>query len=180
MLTTYLSSICILQNFFLQENRKTPRFQKSTFFDDLARLPLAAKNLNVPQRQGQDQHNKVSQTPTSQICSSHTITPQIKNKLRPCPKCMSPSNVSNSHKGHCQCQNQRCGLSFCPACLRDTQQHALSGECNGLSTALEKRLATHKSGKDIVGSKKTKDRLKRLWQKLHLTIIFVKSFHYWY
>ncbi|XP_067047371.1 F-box only protein 43-like [Acropora muricata] len=144
-----------------KENRGTPHFQKSTSFED-TRFPLAGINFNIPQRQGQDQHSKVSETSTTQIYSSHTITPQIKNKLRPCPKCMSPSNISNSQNGHCQCQNQKCGLSFCPACLRDTQQHALLGECNGLSTALEKRLAPHKSGKDIVGSKKTKDRLKRL------------------
>ena len=179
MLTTYLSSICILQNFFLQENSGTPNFQKSISFDDLPRFPLAGRNLNIPQRQGQDQRSKVSETSTTQIYSSHTITPKSENKLRPCPKCMSPSNVSNSQNGHCQCQNQKCGLSFCPACLRDTQQHALSGECHGL-TALEKRPAPRKSGKDIVGSKKTKDRLKRLWQNLHLIIIFVKSFHSWY
>ena len=162
MLTTYLSSICILQNFFLQENRGTLNFQKSTSFDDPTRFPLAGINLNIPQRQGQDQRNKVSETPTSQICSSYTITPQINNKLRPCPKCMSPSNISNSQNGHCQCQNQKCGLSFCPVCLRDTRQHALSGECHGLLTALENRPAPRKSGKDTVGSKKTKGRLKRL------------------
>ena len=145
----------------MQENRGTPRFQNSISNDNLTRFPLRGINLKLSQRQGQDQQNKVSETPKSQICGSHSITPQIKNERRPCPKCTSPLNVSNSHNGDFQCQ--KCGLRFCPRCLRYTEQHVKSKKCYGLSTApSEQRLGPRKSGKDIVGHKKTKDRLRRL------------------
>lgn len=138
-----------------KENHGTPRYQNSTSNDNLRRLPFSQVNLNSHQREGQDQPNKVPATPVSQLCRSHSITPQIKNELRPCPKCTSPSTVSKSHKGHFQCRNQKCGVKFCPTCLRYTEQHVKSKICYGLSTA-------QKSEKDIIGRKKSRDRLRRL------------------
>lgn len=156
-------------NFFSQENCGTPRFQNSSSYDDVTTFPLREINLKLSQRQGQDQQNKASKTPKSQICSSHSITPQIKDELRPCPKCTSPSTISKSHNGHFQCQ--KCGLRFCPTCLRYTEQHVKSKKCYGLSTAQFERLGPRKCEKDIVGHKKTKYRLKRLWWKLHSIMI---------
>lgn len=149
------SIFCEFLNFVLQENHGTPCYQNLTSNDNLPRLPFSQINLNSHQRQGQDQPNKVPATPVSQLCRSHSITPQIKNELRPCPKCTSPSTVSKSHKGHFQCRNQKCGLKFCPTCLRYTEQHVKSKICYGLSTA-------QKSEKDIIGRKKSRDRLRRL------------------
>ena len=155
-------------NFFSQENCGTPRFQNSSSYDDVTTFPLRELNLKLSQRQGQDQQNKASKTPKSQICSCHSITPQTNNELRPCPKCTSPSTVSKSHNGHFQCQ--KCGLRFCPTCLRSTEQHVESKKCYGLSTAQFERLGPRKCEKEIVGHKKTKYRLRRLW-KLHSIII---------
>ncbi|XP_015751586.1 PREDICTED: uncharacterized protein LOC107331503 isoform X2 [Acropora digitifera] len=138
-----------------RENHGTPYYQNSTSYDNLPRFPLSQLNLNSCQRQGQDQPNKVPATPMPQICSSHSITPQIKNERRPCPKCTSPSTVSKSHKGHFQCRNQKCGLKFCPTCLRYTEQHVKAKICYGLSAA-------QKSEKDIICRKKSRDRLRRL------------------
>lgn len=143
-----------------KENCKTPRFQNSSSYDDLTRFSLREINLKLSQRQGQDHQSKASETPKSQICSSHSITPQIKDELRPCPKCTSPSTVSKSHNGHFQCQ--KCGLRFCPTCLRYAEQHVKSKKCYGLSTAQFERLGPRKCEKDIVGHKKTKYRLRRL------------------
>lgn len=137
-----------------KENHGTPRYQNLTSNDNLPRLTFSQVNLNSHQRQSQDQPNKVPATPVSQLCRSHSITPQIKNGLRPCPKCTSPSTVSKSHKGHFQCRNQKCGVKFCPTCLRYTEQHVKSKICYGLSTA-------QKSDKDIIGRKKSRDRLRR-------------------
>lgn len=149
-----------------KENHGTPYYQNSTSYDNLPRFPLSQLNLNSCQRQGQDQPNKVPVTPMPQICSSHSITPQIKNELRPCPKCTSPSTVSKSHNGHFQCRNQKCGLKFCPTCLRYTEQHVKSKICYGLSAA-------QKSEKDIIGRKKSRERLRRLWWKLRSIMITV-------
>lgn len=138
-----------------KENHGTPRYKNSTSNDNLPRLPFSQINLNSHQREGPDQPNKVPVTPISQLCRSHYITPQIKNELRPCPKCTSPSTVSKSHKGHFQCRNQKCGVKFCPTCLRYTEQHVKSKICYGLSTA-------QKSEMDIIGRKMSRDRLRRL------------------
>ena len=167
------SVFCWFLNFFSQENCGTPRFQNSSSYDYLTRFPLRGINLKLSQRQGQDQQNKASETPKSQICSSHSITPQIKDELRPCPKCTSPSTVSKSHKGHFKCQ--KCGLRFCPTCLRYAEQHVKSKKCYGLSTAQSERQGPRKCGKDIVGHKKTRDRLRRLW-KFHSIIIIIIKF----
>ena len=45
-------------------------------------------------------------------------------------------------------------------CLRYTKQHVESKKCYGLSSAPSERLGPGKSEKDIVGHKKTKDRLR--------------------
>ena len=148
------SIFCEFLNFFLQENHGTPRYQNLTSNDNLPRLSFSQVNLNSHQRQSQDQPNKVPATPVSQLCRSHSII-IIKNGQRPCPKCTSPSTVSKSHKGHFQCRNQKCGVKFCPTCLRYTEQHVKSKICYGLSTA-------QKSDKDIIGRKKSRDRLRRL------------------
>ena len=171
---TMQSVFCWFLNFFSQENCETPRFQNSSSYDDVTRSSLREINLKLSQRQGQDHQSKASETPKSQICSSHSITPQIKDELRPCPKCTSPSTVSKSHNGHFQCQ--KCGLRFCPTCLRYAEQHVKSKKCYGLSTAQSERLGPRKCGKDIVGHKKTRDRLRHLWWKLHSIIIIIVTF----
>ena len=170
---TMQSVFCWFLNFFSQENCETPRFQNSSSYDDLTRFSLRGINLKLSQRQGQDHQNKASEIPKSQICSSHSITPQINNELRPCPKCTSPSTISKSHNGHFQCQ--KCGLRFCPTCLRYAEQHQKSKKCYGLSTAQSEQLGPRKCGKDIVGHKKTRDRLRRLWWKFHSLILLLNS-----
>lgn len=145
-----------------KENQRTSLYQKSTSYTDVARLPFKTINLNTLHEHKQDLQKEVTETPHSQICS-HPPTRQIRNELRPCPKCTSPSSTSFSHKGHFQCQ--KCGLRFCSVCLRDTAQHGNGKQCDGLSTITsrpDQRLRSRTSGKDIVGSKKVKDRVRRL------------------
>ncbi|KAK2559990.1 hypothetical protein P5673_017574 [Acropora cervicornis] len=164
-LLDFIVVLCSLQIWLCQlqmekENCGTPHFQNSSSYDEVTTFPLREINLKLSQRQSQDQQNKASKTPKSQICSCHSITPQTNNELRPCPKCTSPSTVSKSHNGHFQCQ--KCGLRFCPTCLRYTEQHVKSKKCYGLSTAQFERLGPRKCEKNIVGHKKTKYRLRRL------------------
>jgi hypothetical protein len=83
--------------------------------------------------------------------------------FRPCPKCSSPSNYAKVLDGHCHCQ--RCGLEFCPTCLKDSRYHR-ERTCRGLENPqekIEKRTKSRKKGKDnIVGSRKNKERMRRL------------------
>lgn len=112
---------------------------------------------------GHNEQDKATATPELQICR-HPVSRQTLIELRPCPKCTSPSNLSKTQEGHCQCQ--KCGLRFCSVCLRDTEHHLTGKQCDGLSiapsTRTDHRLRSRKPGKDIVGSKKSKDRVRRL------------------
>jgi len=145
-----------------KENRGLPLSLKSTYFDDLARLPLQSISLNKPHQRSYDDLDKA--TATTDLPFSHPQISRPLSELRPCPKCTSPSNSSNIQEGHCQCQ--KCGLRFCSVCLRDSEQHTSDNRCDGLSiapsTRTDQRLRSRKPGKDIVGSKRSKDRVRRL------------------
>lgn len=126
------------------------------------RLPLKSINLNIPHKK---EHNGlILASASSELQIQHyPVTRQAGNELRLCPKCTSPSNLSKTQEGHCTCQ--KCGLRYCSVCLRDTAQHTASKKCDGLSTGPSRndsRLRSRIPGKDIVGSKRTKDRLRRL------------------
>lgn len=81
---------------------------------------------------------------------------------RPCPKCSSPSTI-HVHDGYCQCQ--RCELKYCAKCLRDMSRHS-ERECKGLDEPHDKRekrtRQRRKAMDQVVGSKQTKDRMRRL------------------
>lgn len=128
--------------------------------DDLARLPLKSLNVNKLTARSIDQVDKGLMTP---VCS-HPISSQTTIELRPCPKCTSPSSLSKTGEGHSQCQ--KCGLRFCSVCLRDSDNHQNGNQCDGLSLVsagrTDQRQRSKKPGKDIVGSKKSKDRVRRL------------------
>ena len=134
--------------------------------EELTRLPLSEVNSNERLRSKsslRDGREQDKQTPASTAICHHPVSTQSLIELRPCPKCTSPSNCSRTQEGHCQCQ--KCGLRFCSVCLRDTTQHATGVKCDGLSVMLEgpsRRLRSRKSSKDIVGSKKSKERVRRL------------------
>ena len=133
---------------------------KSKSADDLTRLPLKSVNVNKPSTQSVNQVDKVTVTP---VCP-HPVSSQMVITLRPCPKCTSPSSLSRTQEGHSQCQ--KCGLRFCSVCLRDSDHHQNGSQCDGLpviaSGRTDQRLRSKKPGKDIVGSKKSKDRVRRL------------------
>ncbi|XP_078384252.1 uncharacterized protein LOC144666744 [Oculina patagonica] len=133
---------------------------KSVSDDDLTRLPLKSLNVNKHSTRSIDQVDKGAMTP---VCP-HPISSQTTIQLRPCPKCTSPSSLSKTQEGHSQCQ--KCGLRFCSACLRDSDQHQNGNQCDGLplvsSERTDQRQRSKKPGKDVVGSKKSKDRVRRL------------------
>lgn len=136
-----------------------PTSQRSSS-NNLKGFPLKSVDINKPEK-------KISKLPaldnqiTTPVCS-HPASQQTL-ELRPCPKCISPSYLSQT-QGHCQCQ--KCGLRFCSVCLRDSHHHHHQGEspCNGLSnnSGMALRLRSRKLNNDSIGSKKTKDRVRRL------------------
>lgn len=134
--------------------------------ENLSRLPLKSVNVNIPRKESRDVIDKSSATP---ICP-HPISSQTMIKLRPCPKCTSPSSLSKTQEGHSQCQ--QCGLRFCPVCLRNTEHHQNGNMCDGLSFVAsgktDQRLRSKKPDKDIVGSKSSKNRVRRLWHNFKL------------
>ena len=127
---------------------------------NLSRLPLKSVNVNIPRKES---GNHVDKSPVTSACP-HPISSQTKVKLRPCPKCTSPSSLSKTQEGHSQCQ--KCGLRFCSVCLRNTEHHQNGYSCDGLafvsSERTEQRLRSKKLNKNIVGSKSSKDRVRRL------------------
>lgn len=125
--------------------------------DNLVRLPLKNVDINKPCEKSTDQVDKHTTTP---VCP-HPVSRQTL-ELRPCPKCTSPSNLSRTQEGHCQCQ--KCGLRFCSVCLRDSDHHLSGSPCDGLSKngRTVQRLKSKKGNKDSIGSKKSKDRVRRL------------------
>lgn len=143
-----------------QENYGALTALKSVFADNLTRLPLKSVNVNEPSTRSINQVDKGTRTP---VCA-HPVTSQTTIELRPCPKCTSPSSLSKTQEGHSQCQ--KCGLRFCSVCLRDSDHHQNGNQCDGLllvtSGRTDQRLRSKKTGKDIVGSKKSKDRVRRL------------------
>ena len=94
----------------------------------------------------------------------NSISREASDKLRSCPKCTSPSNFSKIAKDQCQCQ--KCGNMFCSVCLRETELHTSRDKCKGLfvtpPTRTDRHLKYQKTDRDIVGSKKSKERLRRL------------------
>ena len=128
---------------------------------NLSRLPLKSVNVNihVPREKSGDH---VDKSPIPSVCP-HPISSQTMVKLRPCPKCTSPSSLSKTQEGHSQCQ--KCGLRFCSFCLRNTEHHRSGNSCDGLvsvSGTTDQRLRSKKPNKNIVGSKSSKDRVRRL------------------
>ena len=144
--------------YLLQENYGVPTSQRSSS-NNLKGFLLKSVDINKPEK-------KISKLPaldnqtTTPICS-HPASQQTL-ELRPCPKCVSPSYLSQT-QGHCQCQ--KCGLRFCSVCLRESHHHH-QGEspCDGLpkDSGMALRLRSRKLNNDSIGSKKTKDRVRRL------------------
>ena len=128
----------------LQENLGLPKSLPPT--GGPSRAPLLTLRTNEQER-------------TTEPCiHQNTATPTLSD-LRPCPKCTSPSQTQ-----HGQCQCLKCGLLFCSKCLRQTDSHDTI-ECLGLPVLrgqTEKKLRTRKSNREIVGSKKSRDRIRRL------------------
>ena len=147
-------------HFFLfspQENHGN----KTMSVKNLSKLPLKSISVNIPQKES---GNQVDKSPRTSVCP-HPISSQTVVKLRPCPKCTSPSSLLKTQEGHSQCQ--KCGLRFCAVCLRNTEHHKNGNLCDGLSFVsserTDQRLRSKKPNKNIVGSKSSKDRVRRLW-----------------
>ena len=134
---------------------------KTISVKNLSKLPLKSINVNIPRKESGDQ---VDKSPRTSVCP-HPLSSQTVVKLRPCPKCTSPSSLSKTQEGHSQCQ--KCGLRFCSVCLRNTEHHQNGNLCDGLSFVsserTDQRLRSKKPNKNIVGSKSSKDRVRRLW-----------------
>ena len=148
-----------------QENHGTPFTFKPVYPNDLTRVPLASINHNKLHERRKDKSNETALRSTeSQTYFSRPIAREASDDLRPCPKCTSPSNLSNITEGQCQCQ--WCGNMFCSVCLRDTEQHTSRDKCKGLFVTPPTRTDRHpryqKTNRDVVGSKKCKERVRRL------------------
>ena len=131
------------------------------------RVPLAIINHNKLYERREDTSNETALRNTeSQTYNSRPISRQTSDELRPCPKCTSPSNLSKITEGQCQCQ--KCGNMFCSVCLRETEQHTSRDQCKGLfvtpPTRTDRHFRYQKTNTDVVGSKKCKERVRRLWQ----------------
>ncbi|XP_031549758.1 F-box only protein 43-like [Actinia tenebrosa] len=106
--------------------------------------------------------SRETQLPILQQQISTPVTSPSEN-FRPCPKCCSPSNYARVLGSHCCCQ--RCGLEFCSVCLQDTKTHK-EKVCRGLDNPCERietRSKTRRKGtENLVGSRKSKERMRRL------------------
>lgn len=138
-----------------KENYGMPSQRSSS--NNLKGLPLKCVDINKPEEKISKAHDNHLTTPVS----SHPLSQQTL-KLRPCPRCVSPSNLSQTEDGHCQCQ--KCGLTFCSVCLRDSDHHQSETPCDGLSYNSRRApiLRSRKLNKDSIGSQKSKDRVRRL------------------
>ena len=129
------------------------------------RVPLAIINHNKLYEKREDtSHETALRSTESQTYYSRPISRQTSDELRPCPKCTSPSNLSKIKEGQCHCQ--KCGNMFCSVCLRETEQHTSRDQCKGLfvtpPTRTDRHFIYQKTNTDVVGSKKCKERVRRL------------------
>ncbi|KAK3739757.1 hypothetical protein QZH41_013605 [Actinostola sp. cb2023] len=160
-LRTYLSQrkqYCDLKG---KENRGSPTSLKDG--SKFPRMPLLDLHVNINSL-GQVRTRKTSNqsSSTSQPSSESTQRTPHTGTYRPCPKCTSRS-VVEVLDGYCHCQ--KCELKYCVVCLRDISYH--NGKtCKGLrepQDRREKRTRSRKKGMDqVVGSKQTKERIRRL------------------
>ena len=127
-----------------QENHGNKRISVK----NLLKQPLKSVNVNVPRKESR---NEVDKSPMTSVCP-HPKSSQAMVKLRPCPKCTSPSSLSKTQVGHFQCQ--KCGERFCSFCLRNTEHHQKGDSCDGLSFVsserTDQRLRSKKTNKNIV------------------------------
>lgn len=147
-----------------QENHGIPSNLKSAYPDDLRRFPLSSINHNKLYERRKDKSDETALRSTEfQNYYSLPILSRTSDELRPCPKCTSPSNLSKKTEGQCQCQ--KCGNTFCLVCLRETEQHTSRDGCKGLVTTptrTDQHLRYQKTNRDVIGSKKCKERVRRL------------------
>ena len=81
--------------------------------------------------------------------TANTITTNGTTSLRPCPKCSSPARKIDVHEAHCNF----CDYNFCCQCFKSSHKQNCTRQLS------PKRPADSDS---IVGSKKSKKRLRRL------------------
>lgn len=149
-----------------KENHGTPSKFRSAYPNDLIRLPLSSINHNQLHERREDTGNETALRSTEFQTRNYlnSISREASDKLRSCPKCTSPSNFSKIAKDQCQCQ--KCGNMFCSVCLRETELHTSRDQCKGLvmtpPTRTDRHLKYKKTNRDVVGSKKSKERLRRL------------------
>ena len=78
-------------------------------------------------------------------------------RYRPCPKCNSPAKILDTHKSTCE----GCNETFCVDCFRTIEAHD-EGACPNIRTEANVTPKRKKNSRNYIGSKKSKDRLRRL------------------
>jgi len=113
------------------------------------------ENIGIQKRTRNLAQSILENTPKSPAKILKPCTDFSPLKFRPCPKCNSPAKINNQESAICD----KCNEKFCLQCFRKFDGHSIEACTNSYTLKSAKQ---RKSRTQVVGSKKSKDRLRRL------------------
>lgn len=116
------------------------------------------ENIGIQKRSRDFAQSILENTPKS---AAKVFKPETDSKFttryRPCPKCNSPARLNETESATCE----NCHENFCLLCFKKFDGHK-SEDCTGAISPLPIRTKRTRNRSNMIGSKQSKNRLRRL------------------